>query len=176
MTILFDLWQDIQSVFITAVCAYILIIVMLRLSGKRSLSKLNIFDSIITIALGSILASIIITKSVTLMDGFVAVAILLIAQQIITLSSLRWPIVEDLINPRPTIVFEQGDFIREKMKQSRITRDEIYAEVRQQGFICLDDVFAIVVESNGNLSVLGKKDHIYRSTLQNLDSHDRKKA
>jgi len=168
MNIYFNSWESVSRVLVSTIIAYIMVIIMLRLSGKRSLSKLNLFDFIITIALGSMLASMIVDESTTIVDGFAALSMLLLAQYIITWIALRWSNVANIINPRPTVVYQEGEFLFERMKQVHITEDELLAEIRQKGVACLDDVYAIVIESNGVVSVLLNKEGIKRSTIEKL--------
>lgn len=68
----FDNWSGIWRVGITALVIYAALILILQIAGKRSLAKLNIFDLVVTVALGSILASIILTKSIAIAEGFAA--------------------------------------------------------------------------------------------------------
>ncbi len=92
----FDGWYVVLQVFITALFAYSIQIIFLRVSGKRTLSKWNAFDFIVTIALGSILASVIMSKDVVIFEGILAWALLIIFQFTITWFAVRASLVEDL--------------------------------------------------------------------------------
>jgi uncharacterized membrane protein YcaP (DUF421 family) len=63
-------WESIIRTGVTTILAYFCLILLLRISGKRTLSKMNAFDFVVTIALGSILATVLLNKSVALADGF----------------------------------------------------------------------------------------------------------
>ncbi len=67
--IFFQNWQSISRTLISTALAYIAMIIMLRISGKRTLAKMNAFDFIVTIALGSSLATVALSKDVALADG-----------------------------------------------------------------------------------------------------------
>ncbi|MBD0377567.1 MAG: DUF421 domain-containing protein, partial [Flavisolibacter sp.] len=67
--IFFDSWESIIRTIIITVLAYALLIFLLRTSGKRTLSKMNAFDFIVTVALGSTLATVMLNKNVALIDG-----------------------------------------------------------------------------------------------------------
>jgi uncharacterized membrane protein YcaP (DUF421 family) len=71
------------------VLAYVVLVVFLRLSGLRTLSKLNAFDLVVTVALGSTLATVLLTKDVALADGALAFALLIALQFVVTWSSVR---------------------------------------------------------------------------------------
>lgn len=171
MSVFFNSWESIFRVILTVLFAYPGLIVLLRLSGKRSLAKLNMFDFIITVALGSTFASVVISQNVTIFDGLVTFAMLLTAQFIITRTSIHSRTFDKLIKSEPTMVFHDGHYLREAMDTVRVTEDEILAEVRQNGYACLNDVYAVVLETNGMLSVLGRTDNIQISTLSTVSNY-----
>lgn len=70
--IFFDSWESIFRTVVITILAYVLLILLLRVSGKRTLSKMNAFDFIVTIALGSTLATVMLNKNVALIDGVLA--------------------------------------------------------------------------------------------------------
>lgn len=159
-----------MRIVITLLVIYPGLIFLLRVTGKRSLTKLNMFDFVITVAIGSVLASVIITESISILEGLLALALLLGAQYVVSWTSTRWSFMENLVKANPTIVFEEEDFLEDKMKEVRVTKAEVLAEIRQQGFVCLDDVYAVILETNGNMSVLGKKkETINRPTLADIN-------
>jgi len=78
--ILFQSWSGLGRVTIVGVAAYLALVLMLRVSGKRSLAKLNAFDLVVTVALGSTLATTLLSKTVPLVEGVAAFAVLLLMQ------------------------------------------------------------------------------------------------
>ena len=169
--ILFQSWENVARLFITMLFAYPGVIILLRVSGKRSLSKLNMFDFIITIALGSVFASVIILKDITITDGLVTFSVLLGFQFLISWSSLRFDFLEDIIKSAPTLLYYESKFLEEDMKAARVTKHEIYSSVRQSGIACMNDVYAVVLENNGDLSVIKAKDNIANPTLIGINNH-----
>lgn len=87
----FDGWNGIARTLVVGMLAYLGLVVMLRLSGKRTLSKLNAFDLVVTVALGSILATILLSREVPLADGLVAFVLLIALQFAVTWTSVRMP-------------------------------------------------------------------------------------
>ena len=100
------------------VSAYVALIILLRISGKRMLSKWNAFDFVVTIALGSILAIDRFFKRVSLADGFAALVLLIGLQFVITWLSVRFDWMENLIKAEPTLLLDKGELLRETMKNS----------------------------------------------------------
>jgi len=151
--IFFDNWAGIGRILVTGVLAYAALIVMLRTSGKRTLSKFNAFDFVVTICLGSMLSSIIITKSVPLIEGIVALALLIALQYGITWLSVRWKPVENLIKSEPTLLVHRGDYQDTAMRRERVTIEEITAALHQNGKTDLSADTSVVLETDGSLNV-----------------------
>lgn len=166
--IFFDNWEAIFRGLVIGVLAYFALIICLRLSGKRTLSKWNIFDFIVTIALGSALAAVILTKDITLSEGVLALGLLVGLQFVITWLSVRSDFIQRLIKTNPTLLFEDGEFICEAMRQQRVTESEIRAAIRSKGMAAIEDVAAVVLETDGTFSVIKKSFGESRSALQDV--------
>lgn len=136
--------------------SYVGLIIILKISGKRTLSQMNSFDFIITIAMGSTFSSGLLQKSIPLSETMAALSFLVLSQFIITFISIRSETFKNLVTARPTLLFKDGTFSNEAMLKSRINKDEIWASIRQQGIDDIDKVQAIYLESNGSLSVITK--------------------
>lgn len=76
----FDTWQGLGRIVVVGVLAYAALVIFLRFSGKRTLSKMNAFDLIVTVALGSTLATILLSKDVALAEGLLALLLLIALQ------------------------------------------------------------------------------------------------
>ncbi|MCG7598776.1 DUF421 domain-containing protein [Halomonas sp. McH1-25] len=152
--IFFDNWQAVWRTGILAVLAYTSLVVLLRISGRRTLSKMNAFDLVVTVALGSTLASVILSKNVTLSQGVAAFALLIGMQFIVTWTSVRVPWVRHVVTGEPALLFYQGQHLPAALKRARVTEDEIRAAVRSNGMASLDKVHAVVLETDGSFSVV----------------------
>lgn len=141
-------------VLVVGILSYAGLILLLRAAGKRTLSKMNAFDFIVTVALGSVLASTLMTKSVTLADGLLGFAVLISLQFALTWLSVRSPFVSHLIKAEPALLFHRGDFLRAAMRRERVLEAEIRAAVRGQGIAALSEVEAVVLETDGSFTVL----------------------
>ena len=76
----FDSWAELGRVTVVSVCAYAALVLLLRVSGKRTLSKMNAFDLVVTVALGSTFATVLLSKDVALAEGVLAFALLISLQ------------------------------------------------------------------------------------------------
>ena len=152
--IFFDTWTSLGRVLLVGALAYAGLVLMLRVSGKRTLSKMNAFDLVVTVALGSTLATVLLNRSVPLAEGLAAFALLIGLQFVITWLSVRSDRVQDLVKAEPTVLVSKGKPIPGAMKRQRVTMEEVHAALRQSGHADLDNGITVVLETDGSLSVL----------------------
>lgn len=156
--IFFDTWTGLGRVILVGTLAYAGLVLMLRVSGKRTLSKMNAFDLIVTVALGSTLATVLLNRSVPLVEGLAAFALLIGLQFVITWMSVRSERVQDLVKARPTVLVSRGQPLPEAMTRQRVTMEEVRAAMRQSGQADLGSHVTVVLETDGSLSVLTDAD------------------
>lgn len=169
--IFFDNWQSMARTITITIMAYTAMIFLLRISGKRTLSKMNAFDFIITIALGSALANVSLNKNITLADGVMAFALLIFLQYIITWLSVRVKQIKQIITRKPTLLLYKGEIINEAVKSERITREEIYLAAREKGITNLKDIDALILETTGDMTVIKKMGKNKAETLQSVENY-----
>ncbi len=152
--IFFDSWESVGRIIIISILSYAALVIMLRISGKRTLSKMNAFDFVVTVALGSTLATVILSKDIPFMDGLLAFFMLIFLQYCITWLSVRYKSVKQFITSDPTLLLYKGEVLQQALKKERITMEEIYVAARKHGEADLGKIHAIVLETTGTLSVL----------------------
>lgn len=151
---LFDSWSGLGRVLLVGTLAYAVLVLLLRISGKRTLTKLNAFDLVVTVALGSTLATVLLSKSVALAEGALALALLIFLQFAITWLSVRSPGFQAVIKAEPTLVLHRGRFLEGAMRSQRVTREEVFAAMRASGVATVDEVAAVVLETDGSVSII----------------------
>jgi uncharacterized membrane protein YcaP (DUF421 family) len=154
----FDSWYDLGRVLLVGAAAYVSLVVMLRLSGPRTLSKLNAFDLVVTVALGSTLATVLLSGDVSLAEGLLAFAVLIGLQFLVTWTSVRFSRVNKLVKSEPVMLMRHGRFLRQAMRRARVVEDEVRSVLRDQGVARLEDVEAVVLETDGSMSVIRQHD------------------
>lgn len=164
----FDNGSVLLRTLVVGSLAYVALVCLLRISGKRTLSKMNAFDMVVTVALGSTLATILLSKDVALAEGVLALALLIFLQYAVAWASAHWRPANTIVKSQPAILFYRGQFLREAMTRERVTEGEVLSAVREQGFAMLEDVEAVVLESTGTLSALGRTSGVPASTLGNV--------
>jgi len=166
--IFFDSWESIVRSIIITMLAYISIVSMLRISGKRTLAKMNAFDFIVTVALGSCLATVSLNKNVALTDGLLVFFLLIFLQYSITWLSVRYKTIKNIVTSRPILLLYKGELLHSALKKERITIEEIQFSARQRGIDSLKDIHAIVLETTGDLTILQKIQENQAETLQDV--------
>lgn len=150
----FDSWAGLGRVLIVGVLAYGALITTLRISGNRTLSKMNAFDFVVTVALGSTLATILLSSQVALAEGVLALALLVGLQFAVTWASVRSPAVSRLVKSEPRLLLHDGRLLPGQMRAARVVEAEVRAAVREQGIAALEDVGTVVLETDGSFSVI----------------------
>lgn len=164
----FNSWHGLLRVLVVGVIAYAGLVIFLRISGKRTLSKLNAFDLVVTVALGSMLATVILSRDVALLEGMLGFALLIALQLVVTWLSVRSKRVDAIIKSEPTLLCYQGQFLHEAMRRERVTRGEVLEAVRRQGLPSMEEVEAVVLESGATLTVIRRTPGRSVSVLDNV--------
>lgn len=154
---LFNGWTELRHILIVGAASYLVLILMLRISGKRTLSKLNAFDLIITIALGSTLASAFTQGNLSIAGASLTFALLVGLQFVITWLAFRSEKVNQLIKSEPVLLFYDGSFLDPALRKERVTREEVMSALRSCGITRMEDVKAVVLESNAEVTCLRKE-------------------
>ena len=152
-------------VALASVAAYAGLVIILRVSGKRSLAKLNAFDFVVTVAFGSTLATIILSKDVPLAEGLLALVMLAALQFLVSSLSVRFLRLEEAVRSNPTCLVRDGHILEAELRGQRVTRSEVAAAIRKEGVGQIEDVAALVLETDGSFSVIRRADAGSLSTL-----------
>ncbi len=153
----FDNIDKLARIILTAAMVYLLIVAVTKVSGKRSTSQLNNFDWIVTVMIGSLGASTILLKNVPFIEGMSSILTLYLLQFLVTKYASISPSFSSFILSEPKIVFYQGQFLPDAMRDERLTRQELESVMRSNGIHSLDEIEAIVFESDATLNVITKE-------------------
>lgn len=144
------------NIFVSSVGLYFSLIIFIRVSGKRSTSQMNNFDWLVTVALGSIVASGIVIENVSLSESLFAVALLLMLQFFVTRTVFGSRLVSRVVKAEPRVLMKDGKFLREAMKAERVTEDEILSAVRSHGLLSLQEIQYVILETNASFSIISR--------------------
>lgn len=132
---------------------------------------MNAFDLIVTVALGSTLATVLLSKDIALAEGIAAFTLLIGLQYLITWLSVRSRPAAKLVKAEPTLLFFDGRFLHEALQRERVTEDEARAAVRSQGLPNMESVAAVILETDGSMTVLSNQDGRELTSLKGVAHH-----
>jgi uncharacterized membrane protein YcaP (DUF421 family) len=165
----FSSWDAVLRLFVVGVPAYLWLILLVRLTGKRSLSQLNAFDFVVTVALGSTLATTFVSRQVALVDGLLAITLLILLQFVVSWLSVRSSAVRDLMQSEASLVAYDGKPLDGPLREQRVSHEDLLAIVRESGAGSLDEVKAVILETNGRFAVIRRdEDRAGASALQSV--------
>lgn len=173
--IFFDTWSGLGRTLLVGVSAYAALVLLLRISGKRTLSKMNAFDLIVTVALGSTLATVLLSKDVPLAEGVLAFLVLVCLQYLLAWGSSRSGRLaarfRDLIKSEPALLLHRGRFLESALRRERIAQVEVLAALRNEGIADIQEVAAVVLETDGTFSVIRNADAKSAGSLENVSGY-----
>ena len=151
-TWLFTSWSTVAWVLLSGVLMLVAVVAIIRITGLRSLSKMSSFDFAVTVAIGSILGSVV-ASSTSVAEGALAVFALLAVQWMIA-QFRRRSFGAHLVDNTPILLVRDGRFIEEAMTAARVTRSDVYAKLRESNVHRMDEVIAVVLETTGDVSIV----------------------
>jgi uncharacterized membrane protein YcaP (DUF421 family) len=152
----FDSWPEILRVLAVGSASYASVVVLLRVSGKRTLGQLNAFDFIVTVAFGSTLATILLSPDVAFFEGLAALVVLAGLQFAIAWASAHVPGARSAVTSQPVALVLSGELQHAQLRRNRLSESEVLQAVRATGAGDLADIAAVVLETNGTISVIPK--------------------
>jgi len=137
----------------TAVVFFVLL-AGLRLLGKRELGQMNLYDLVLIVVLGNSVQNAMINGDNTLAGGIVSAATLLALSFFLNTVVLRSRRAENFLVGEPAVIVSDGQIVTTNMKREGITRDQLYAALREHGLDSLNQVRMAVLEADGTISVI----------------------
>mgnify|MGYP006272348511 FL=1 len=155
---------------------FLLIILITRIIGLRSFAKFTVYDFAITVAIGSIISSIL-TSSTTIAHGFIAIAALLTLTYLFSALQRKFSSLYSAITNKPVVLMEGRDIKQANLKSARIHEDQLIAKLREANVLNFDQVIAVVLETTGDISVLHRssteEDEFEERLLQGVSDRGR---
>ncbi len=150
-------WQAVLAISLNAVGIYLAIIIFTRLSGKRSFSKMSSFDFAMTVAIGSMIASTVLSKSVTLASSILGLA-LIYGLQIFVAFLRNFKGVSKVVDNTPLMLMDGKTILQENLKKAKVTEGDLRSKLREANVLNLSQVRAVVFEATGDISVIHSND------------------
>lgn len=134
------------------------IIIITRIAGLRTFSKMSSFDFAATIAIGSILASIVLNTDQSLTKGVIALSGIIAFQSVFMLLKGKSHFFQQLTTNAPLLLMKDGIIIYKNLQASNMGEDDLIAKLREANVFNLNEVHAAILESTGDVSILHTDD------------------
>jgi len=150
------------------VAIYLFLVIGFRIAGKRELGQFNSFDLIVLITIANAAQNAIIGPENTLTGGMIGAATLLVTNYLVVNICYRFPAIDRLLEGREVVLYENGTVNRKACERELITQEELMTAARSQGVRSLKEVDRIVLERNGNVSVIVKEELTLHRILEEV--------
>lgn len=142
------------------VVMFLLLLILLRIAGKRGVKQLSVFEMVIIIALGSAVGDPMLYENVGLLPGVVVIIAVIILYRIITILVAKIKPLERLIEGEPKLIIQNGEFVLDSLNKERLAADEFYSELRLKSVEHLGQVKYAYLETTGNISTFFMEDEL----------------
>ena len=146
-------WSFVPEIMLRTLIMYFIVLVSLRVLGKRGVKQLSVFELVVIISLGSAAGDPMFYKEVGILSAIAVFLIVIIAYKITSYFVNKSKNVERLLEGRCTCVIENGRFAIENFKKEALAQDEFFAELRQKSVSHLGQVQLAILETTGSISV-----------------------
>ena len=170
---IFSGWEPLARAVLVGVLSYVAIVVIIRLSGKRTLASMNAFDFIVTVALGSTLATMLLSRDVSLAEGIAGFLVLIGLQFLVSSAATRSRTAQRFVKNTPRLLYYRDTLFRDVLEQERLSREDVMQALRLNEIASFDDVEAVVLETNGSISTIRTVKGGERSTLADVAGMER---
>jgi uncharacterized membrane protein YcaP (DUF421 family) len=168
VTLLFDSWHQLGAVAARGTITYFAVVVALRLVGEQALAQMSAYDLICTIALGSFVASVTFAQDISVLDGLAAIIAVLALQELLRWLQFRFRKVRRFVREEPCVVVWEGRILEDRLSRFKISREEVRAAIRRGGLASLQEAQAVVLENDGNWSVIARREQSDLSAFDGL--------
>lgn len=151
-------WQQVVGILLSAIGFYVGLMVFTRFMGLRSFSKLSSHDFAMTVGIGSILASTVLSDSPSLLQGLFAVGVLFLIQAVVSMVRRKAKPLKALVDNQPIILMAHGEYLLDNLKEANLSTSDVQQVLRKNGIKSKSEVFVVIMETTGDMSVIKNND------------------
>ena len=150
-------WETVMLISASALGIYIAVILLTRISGKRSFSKMSSFDFAMTVAVGSIIATTILSSSVKMIEGIIGLAAVYVLQMGVAIAR-RNKTIQNMVDNSPLLLMDGDEIISSNLLKARVTESDLRSKLREANVTEMSQIKAVIFETTGDISILHKED------------------
>jgi uncharacterized membrane protein YcaP (DUF421 family) len=141
-----------------AAAVYIVVLLVLRLAGRRTVAEMTPFDLVLLLIIGDATQQALLGDDFSLTTAFLVVATLIVLDILLSLLKERFASLAKLIDGVPMVIVENGQPLRERMRRARVSMDDVMLSAREsQGIERLEEIKFAVLEVSGGISVIPRE-------------------
>lgn len=175
-TLLWDGWEPIVHSAIMVACGFVALVLILRVSGPRTMAKMTPLDFIVAVTIGSAFGRTLTATTVPLAQTLVVLVLLVGMQWLFAAARARSPRVRALLDSPPVLLYYEGQMQDRALRSHRLLEEDVHTAVRQSGKGSLESVAAVILHQDGSLGAIGSDDLGDGSSLEPFtarsDIHD----
>lgn len=159
------------SIILRTAAIYLIILIGLRLAGKRELGQMTVFDLVVLLLLANAVQNAMVGPDTSLAGGILAALVLLVLNTVLARLRLRWPQLRRIVEGSPTLLVLHGEVIADHLRREGLDLETLEASLREHGIADLHDVEMAVLEIDGSISVVPagvETKHVKRPPLKYL--------
>jgi uncharacterized membrane protein YcaP (DUF421 family) len=148
----------VEQLVVRSTIVYAFVLFLLRFSGKRQIGQLAPFDLVLLLMLSNAVQNALNGGDTSVAGGLLSATTLVALNSIVAVVTSKSKKAEAIIEGHPLVLIHNGKLYQAMMDQARLTHHELNSALRQAGCGCVDDVQYAVLENNGAISVVARKD------------------
>jgi uncharacterized membrane protein YcaP (DUF421 family) len=142
------------EIVLRTVVVYLVILVGLRLSGKREIGQMTVFDLVVLLLIANAVQNAMVGPDTSLTGGVLAAVVLLVANALLARLRLRWPRLKQWVEGSPTLLVLHGEVISDHLRREGLDEETLETALREHGVADFADVEMAVLEIDGSISVV----------------------
>lgn len=142
------------TVFIRTAILYFIVIISMRLMGKKQIGELQPFELAVTIMISELASFPMEDTRIPIIDSVISIITLLLIQIILSVLELKNEKIRLVLNGKPSILIKNGEIDIMELKRQKFNINDLMEELRLQGFYNLDDIYYAILETSGQLSII----------------------
>ncbi|MGJ9421269.1 DUF421 domain-containing protein [Aeromicrobium sp. CF3.5] len=149
-------WSPIVHTLLVGVVGYLVLVMLLRGAGPRTMASMTPLDFVIAVTLGSAFGRVLTAVKVSLAQALAALVLLVVIQWVLAAARARWSLVRRLLDAPPVLLFYDGQMQHGVLRKHRMTESDVHTAARESGHGSLADLQAVILDQDGSLGVIAR--------------------
>lgn len=148
------------AIVLSAIGIYLAVIFLTQLAGKRSFTKMSSFDFAMTISIGAMIATTVLSPSVSLLQGITGLAAIFLLELFSNFLRKKFKFYRKAVDNYPLYLMKDAQVLWDNLESARITEGDLRAQLRRNNVHNVSQVKAVIIESTGDISVIKEREPV----------------